>query len=64
MSPDNKLLTATEVMERYHYTNRSSFWDFVHRQAVPFIRLNARKVLFDPAALAAWEAKRAVGGRR
>lgn len=55
------LLTPEQVMARYSYTARSSFWQFVHAKGVPHIRLNARKILFAPAALEAWEAKKTVG---
>ena len=34
---------------------------FVHAKGVPHIQINARKVMFAPAALEAWEAKRTVG---
>jgi hypothetical protein len=59
MSDD--LLTAEQVMARYAYKARSSFWQFVHAKGVPHLRLNARKIMFSPAALEAWEAKRSVG---
>lgn len=61
MNPDEVLLTAEQVMARYGYKARSSFWQFVHAKGVPHIVLNARKIVFAPAALAAWEAKRTVG---
>ena len=61
MKPDDRLLTSTEVMTRYGYKSRSSFWQFVASKGVPHITLNARKIMFDPHALAAWEAKRTVG---
>lgn len=61
MSPDETLLTPAQVMARYSYKARSSFWQFVHDKGVPHVRLNARKILFSPVALAAWEAKRTVG---
>ncbi len=59
-SPD--LLDSKTIMKRYGYKNRASFWDFVRRQGVPHIQLNARVIRFDPVALARWEAKRTVGG--
>jgi hypothetical protein len=61
MNPDEKLLTATQVRERYGYRCRSSFWQFVHRRGVPYISFNARKKMFSPAALKAWEERRTVG---
>jgi predicted DNA-binding transcriptional regulator AlpA len=60
----DRLLTADEVMARYGYKARSSFWQFVHAKGVPHIQLNARKIVFSPAALEAWEAKRTVGARK
>lgn len=64
MNADERLLTSAEVMERYGYRSRTKFWQFVRKKGVPHIRFNARKIMFAPAALAAWEAKRSVGGKR
>lgn len=61
MNADEVLLTSAQVMARYGYRARSSFWQFVARHGVPHIQLNARKVMFSPAALEAWEAKRTEG---
>lgn len=63
MNADETLLTPAQVMARYGYKARSSFWQFVHAKGVPHLRLNARKIVFAPAALAAWETKRTVGAR-
>jgi predicted DNA-binding transcriptional regulator AlpA len=61
MTADDRLLDSTAVMARYGYKSRSKFWLFVRKKAVPHVRFNARKIMFDPEALAAWEAKRTVG---
>lgn len=57
------LLTPKEVRRLLNYKGScsSSFWAFVRAEGVPFIRLNARRYLFDPAAVEAWLRKRAVG---
>lgn len=61
MNTDEKFLTGTEVMTRYGYKCRKAFWEFVHKKAVPHVSLNARKKMFSPAALRAWEERRTVG---
>ena len=61
MNADEALLTSAQVMERFGYRSRVKFWLFVRAKCVPHIRFNARKIMFAPAALAAWEAKRTVG---
>lgn len=58
------LLTSQQVRARYGYKDRQAFLAFVRTNGVPFIRLSPRKIAFDPAALAAWENKRRVGGVR
>ena len=57
----DNLLNSTTVMARYGYRSRSSFWQFVTAKGVPHITFNARKIMFAPAALEAWEAKRTTG---
>lgn len=63
MNPDDRLLTPKQVMARYGYTARSSFWQFVAARGVPHISLSPRRIMFDREALAAWEARRSVGIR-
>jgi hypothetical protein len=63
VNPDEVLLTSAHAMARFGYRSRSKFWLFVRKKGVPHIRFNARKIMFAPAALAAWEAKRTVGSR-
>lgn len=58
------LLTLRQVKERYGYRDTGGFMRFVRANAVPFIRLSARVIRFDPVALEAWENKRRVGGAR
>ena len=56
-------LSSRAVMARFGYKNNSAFFAFVRAQGVPFVRLNARKLVFDPASLEAWVSKRSVGTR-
>jgi predicted DNA-binding transcriptional regulator AlpA len=58
MTAGETLLSRNDVMARYGYTSRSSFWQFVQARGVPHISLSPRKIMFGPAALEAWEAKR------
>lgn len=59
-----RLLSGTEVMIRFGYTNRSSFWQFIKSSGVPHIRFNQRKIMFDSRALDGWLARRSVGRQR
>jgi hypothetical protein len=61
MSADESFLTAEEVMFRYRYKCRKSFWKFVREEAVPHISFNACKKMFSPVALKTWEERRTVG---
>ena len=51
-------------MAFFGYKNNSAFFIFVRAQGVPFVRLNARKLVFDAASLEAWIAKRTIGTTR
>ncbi len=42
----------------------SAFWQFVHRNGVPFVRLGARRIVFEESALRAWLDSRSVGQKR
>jgi hypothetical protein len=53
--------TATDLMKRWGYSDRPSFWDMVHTQGVPYIHLNSRTNIFPRAAVLAWEQSRSVG---
>ena len=57
-------LNSRVVMTRFGYQDNSAFWAFVRAQGVPFVRLNARKLVFDAASLEAWISKRTVGTPR
>ena len=50
-------------MTFFGYSSRSSFWEFVHAKGVPHIRINGRKVMFDPLALNRWLEKRDTSGK-
>lgn len=55
--PD-RLLTSGVVRERLSYKDRAAFWNFVHASGLPFIRLNARRIMFSERALEDWLARR------
>jgi hypothetical protein len=40
------------------YENRAAFWDFVRRDAVPHIRFNPRRIMFEQEALDDWLTRR------
>lgn len=48
------LLTSTQVMERFGYRDRKSFWEFVRRNKVPHVKINARVIRFEEGPLDDW----------
>ena len=63
-APLRKLLEPDEVAPFFGYKNRVSFLRMVRESGVPHIRLNERRVMFDPEAVNGWLRDRTVGGRR
>ena len=57
-------LHARDVMSRFGYRDRKSFWEFVWREGVPCVRLSARNIVFFEDTLNDWIETRSVGGRR
>lgn len=58
---DRRFLKGSDVMAALGYTNRAAFWEFVRAEGVPHIRLNARRIIFEEAALADWLQRRSSG---
>ncbi len=58
MNHTNNLVRSDVVMAFFGYRTRPSFWQFVRTKGVPHIKLNARRIMFDPVALNHWVAKR------
>lgn len=59
-----RFLKPDELFTLLGYRSRAEGWRAVKRAGVPFIRVNARKALFDEREVAAWLAARTVGTRR
>jgi predicted DNA-binding transcriptional regulator AlpA len=59
-TPEN-LIPSREVMAKLGYNNRASFLEFIKREGVPFYRLGARRIMFDPAEVDSWLARHRVG---
>lgn len=57
MSTD-PMLSAKDVMARLGYSCRTTFWQFVKREGVPHVRLNARVIKFEAGPLEDWLEKR------
>jgi predicted DNA-binding transcriptional regulator AlpA len=62
MTADDKLLIrdtawAMKILG-YSPHRKCAFWDFVHRNNVPLIRLGLRKIVFSESAILEWLAKR------
>ena len=56
-----KLLKTAEMMVLTDHTDRSAFWQFIHRNGVPFVRLGKRTYRFEPQAIDAFIRSRRVG---
>ena len=54
-------LKSDQVMTILGYTDRSSFWQAVRRSGIPYVRVNARRCIFDREQLMAWIQRRSVG---
>ena len=48
-------------MAKLGYNNRASFLEFIKREGVPFYRLGARRIMFDPVEVDSWLARHRVG---
>ena len=61
MKHESKLLSTKQVMAYFGYSDPKGFGEFVKREAVPRIVVTARKIMFDPVAIADWVKSRSVG---
>ena len=60
---DKPLLTTTQVMAYFGYKSRTRFGKFMREVNMPHIRINAKKIMFNPDALEQWIKRRAIGHR-
>jgi len=60
---NSRFIKSDEAMRLFHYSDKCAFWQAVHRDSIPHIRQNSRRILFERAALEAWFARRTIGGR-
>jgi hypothetical protein len=54
--------TTKEAARLLCYKDTKSLLDATHRDGIPHIKQNARRILFPSAALHAWISRRTVGG--
>ncbi len=59
-----RLRTTKEMMAYLGYTDADAFLEFAKKSGLPRIRLNARRIMFDPVAVQAWLDRRTVGRTR
>ncbi len=59
-----RFLSSTAVMTLLGYRNRSSFWQFVHSNHVPCVRLGHKRIMFDRLQLDDWFERRSTAPRR
>lgn len=57
------LLTTRQAMAYFGYSKSDAFLEFVRKSGVPRIRINARRIMFDPVAVQAWIDRRTIGRR-
>jgi hypothetical protein len=48
-------------MHHFRYGDRDAFMRFVKKSGMPRIRINRRRVMFDPIAVQAWVDRRSIG---
>lgn len=58
---ETRLLTLVEVMNHFRYKDKDAFMRFVKKSGLPRIRINRRRVMFDPIAVQAWVDRRSIG---
>ena len=49
-----RYVKSSVVMGLLGYQNRAAFWAFIRQAGVPYVRLNARRIMFEEQALADW----------
>lgn len=54
-------MRSGEVQKLLGYADRSNFWKAVKRDRVPYVRVNRRRIVFEPGAIRAWLDSRTVG---
>jgi predicted DNA-binding transcriptional regulator AlpA len=59
----SRLLTTKETMAYFSYKDPDAFLEFARRSGLPRIRMNSRRIMFDPAAVQAWIDRRTIGVR-
>ena len=58
---DRRFLKSEIVRNMLGYSDAASFWSAVRKGGIPHIRINARRIMFDEAAVRAWLDSRTVG---
>lgn len=58
---DPHFFKSDQVMTMLGYSDRSSFWQAVRQSGIPYVRVNARRCIFDREQLMAWIQRRSVG---
>lgn len=56
-----KFLQTSEVMKLLRFSDRASFWHTARTAGIPFIRVNARRALWEESAVRDWLNRRSVG---
>lgn len=56
-----RFLSASEVMPMLGYSDRSAFWQACKSAGIPFIRINARRCVFEESSVRSWLDSRTVG---
>lgn len=56
-----KFLKPETLQKLLGYSDRGNFWSAVRKAQIPYIRINARRCLFEESAVKSWLAARTVG---
>ena len=57
-----QLVPSRVIMAQLGYSNRAAFLEFIKREGMPFYRLGARRIMFEPLEVESWLARHKVGG--
>lgn len=58
---ERNYLKSETVRKLLGYSDKASFWVAVRASGIPYIRINARRCLFDEAAVQQWLDERTIG---
>ena len=61
---DTRFLKSDQVRRMLGYSDSAAFWRAIREAGIPFVKITARRFMFEEAAVRAWLDSRTVGGPR